>query len=158
MIPSAFVALDAVPLTTGGKIDHQALPEPEAGGASSPESLSPVEAVPPQVTTDLQAISGVRAVVPVRLGSFTDQLPTGAVSCADLAAVPALGRCPAGAAAVRIESGLAGSRFLPATWPTWALSAGQFTTSFTIPIRVYFNLTGSFAAITNNGGWVDIVR
>jgi len=38
------------------------------------------------------------------------------------------------------------------------LSTGQFTTNFTIPIRVYFNLTGSIAAITNNGGWVDIVR
>ena len=38
------------------------------------------------------------------------------------------------------------------------LSTGLFTTLFTTPIRVYFNFTGSIAAITNNGGWVDIVR
>ena len=38
------------------------------------------------------------------------------------------------------------------------LSTGQFTTNSSTPIRVYFNLTGSIAAITNNGGWVDIVR
>jgi hypothetical protein len=37
------------------------------------------------------------------------------------------------------------------------LSSGLFPTSGN-PIRVYFNFTGSFAAITNNGGWVDIVR
>ena len=41
---------------------------------------------------------------------------------------------------------------------TGYLSTGLFTTQFTIPIRVYFNFTGSFAAVTNNGGWVDIVR
>ena len=38
------------------------------------------------------------------------------------------------------------------------LSTGQISTGVTIPIRVYFNSTGSLAAITNNGGWVDIVR
>jgi hypothetical protein len=38
------------------------------------------------------------------------------------------------------------------------LSTGQFTTNVTFPIRVYFNLTGSIAATTNNGGWVDVVR
>jgi len=41
---------------------------------------------------------------------------------------------------------------------TGYLSTGLFTTQFTNPIRVYFNFTGSIAAITNNGGWVDIVR
>src|SRR3954467_10392386 len=106
---------------------------------------SPAQAVPPQVTTDLQAISGVRAVVPVRLVSFTDGLPTGAVSCADLAAVPALGRCPAGAAAVRIEPGLAGSRFLPPTWPTWDLTAGQLAD---LPVQTVAVVTdGSAPAI-----------
>jgi hypothetical protein len=41
---------------------------------------------------------------------------------------------------------------------TGYLSSGSFTTQFTNPLRVYFNFTGSIAAITNNGGWVDIVR
>lgn len=27
-----------------------------------------------------------------------------------------------------------------------------------VPLRVYFNPSGSIAAITNTGGWVDIVR
>jgi hypothetical protein len=40
---------------------------------------------------------------------------------------------------------------------TGFLSSGQFATQ-SAPTRVYFNLTGSFAAVTNNGGWVDIVR
>jgi hypothetical protein len=37
------------------------------------------------------------------------------------------------------------------------LSSGLFATQ-SAPIRVYFNFTGSFAAVTNNGGWVDIIR
>jgi hypothetical protein len=38
------------------------------------------------------------------------------------------------------------------------ISSGQFTAGVIIPIRVSFNFTGSTAAMTNNGGWVDIVR
>jgi len=40
---------------------------------------------------------------------------------------------------------------------TGYLSSGLVATQ-SAPIRVYFNFTGSFAAITNNGGWVDIIR
>ena len=47
-----------------------------------------------------------------------------------------------------------------------SISSGSATTGYlssglvaqSAPIRVYFNFTGSFAAITNNGGWVDIIR
>jgi hypothetical protein len=36
--------------------------------------------------------------------------------------------------------------------------AGPAFPTVSLPIRIYFSPTGSFAAITNIGGWVDIVR
>ncbi|HTE46418.1 MAG TPA: Ig-like domain-containing protein, partial [Gemmatimonadaceae bacterium] len=36
--------------------------------------------------------------------------------------------------------------------------AGPLIPMASVPIRIYFSPTGSFAAITNFGGWVDIVR
>jgi hypothetical protein len=37
-------------------------------------------------------------------------------------------------------------------------SSGDISTNSSLPLRIYFSPSGSLAAITNFGGWVDIVR
>jgi hypothetical protein len=106
---------------------------------------APVAALPDQVRADLEAIPGVRAVVPVSAVSFTDQLPSGGLSCADLATAPVLGRCPAGTDAVRVEPGLAGSRFVPRSWPAADLTPEQLVALPVLSVAVVTD--GSAAAI-----------
>ncbi len=102
-------------------------------GAAVPGSAAP--AAP--LTTQLRGIPGVQGVLVVRAdprltipGTFhdlgvtpvgTSPVPAGVVSCAQLAAVPALGRCPAGATAAAFpEDGFNGPLFgIDATTITW---------------------------------------
>jgi FtsX-like permease family protein len=103
----------------------------------SASQASPAPAAPAALAAQLRGIHGVQGVVVVRadrgltipaafhhLGTkpgSTGPVPAGLVSCAQLAAAPALGRCPAGAAAVAFPAdGFAGPLFgVDATGITW---------------------------------------
>jgi FtsX-like permease family protein len=95
---------------------------PASGSAGAAAGAAPAASIAP-LPARLSAIDGVRGVVVLRAdqgltipGTFHDlganpfgggfsPVPAGVVSCAQLAAVPALGRCPAGAAAAAYPTG-----------------------------------------------------
>ncbi len=103
----------------------------EAAGAAGPGPAAPIA----PLTARLDGIRGVQGVLVVRAeprltipGTFQEHgffgsgpVPAGVVSCAQLATVPALGRCPAGAATAAFPSdGFNGSLFgADATAITW---------------------------------------
>jgi hypothetical protein len=96
------------------------------------------------LTAQLSKIPGVQGVLVVRAdpgltipGTFHDlgfgPVPVGAVSCAQLATVPALGRCPAGATAAAFPSDgfnglLFGTDATAITWPAADLPASRLDT------------------------------
>jgi hypothetical protein len=105
----------------------------QRAGAAGPGPAAPIASL----TAQLNGIHGVRGVLVVRAdpgltipGTFhsldanqgiTGPVPAGVVSCAQLANVPALGRCPAGAATAAFPSdGFNGPMFgVDATAITW---------------------------------------
>jgi hypothetical protein len=86
---------------------------------------APVAALPDHLLAELRAVPGVRAVAVVHAASYTDGLFEGVASCADLAPVRVLGRCPDGGTTVRLSVNTAGSRFQPPVWPVAGLPADR---------------------------------
>src|SRR5439155_5375056 len=62
MIPVAFVALDRLPLTTHGKVDRQALPEPEANAGTVAATTEPRDELERQLVQIWQAVLAVGPV------------------------------------------------------------------------------------------------
>ncbi|MEI8258636.1 MAG: AMP-binding protein, partial [Deltaproteobacteria bacterium] len=62
MVPSAFVWLDAMPLTTSGKTDRRALPAPDAGAGAASEFVAPRNDVEKKVAEILSAALHVERV------------------------------------------------------------------------------------------------
>ncbi len=134
--------------------------EPAKSGAGPAAPAAPLAA-------RLRGIPGVQGVVVVRadpgltipgtfhdLGTFPSgppiPVPAGVVSCAQLAAVPALGRCPAGATAAAFpEDGfdgpLSGRTSAGITWPTVNVPASRLDSLGVDAINVGTN--GSVPAV-----------
>jgi FtsX-like permease family protein len=112
------------------------------GTAEATASPGPAAAIAP-LTAQLRAIPGVQGVVVLRAdagltipGTFhnlgSSPVLAGAVSCAQLAAVPALGRCPAGATAAALPADgfgvggpLFGTDISTITWPRANIPAAR---------------------------------
>ncbi len=62
MIPAAFVALDRLPLTANGKVDRQALPEPEASAGTVDSSAEPCDELERQLVKLWQDVLSVGPV------------------------------------------------------------------------------------------------
>ena len=102
--------------------------------------------VPASMLDQLRSTPGVTAVLQVHEQPMTGpDLMSGVVDCHDLAAVPALGRCAAGAQTAMIEPFLAGTRFAPTRLPPAAISTAALTS---LPVQsVAVATNGSTAAI-----------
>ncbi|QSI44922.1 non-ribosomal peptide synthetase [Bacillus altitudinis] len=62
MIPSYFIVLDAIPVTTNGKVDQKALPEPTDAVSSSHEDDQPVTETQQLIVTAFSEVLGVKRV------------------------------------------------------------------------------------------------
>ena len=134
-----------------------------SGPGASQSTAPPGPAAPAApLTAQLRGVPGVQGVVVVRavprltigaafhnLGanqSSTGPVPAGVVSCAQLATVPALGRCPAGATTAKFPSdGFSGALFgtdtTTITWPAVNVPAARLDTLGVDAINVATNGT-----------------
>ena len=123
------------PGSLGGPAAANVLAEQFIGGGPGPalgrhktEAFGSAPAPPAALLARLDGIEGVRGLVEVRvdpgltlpraLPGYRQGFAAGLVSCAQLASVPALGRCPAGAAFAAVPAVYAEGRDLAGyTWP-----------------------------------------
>ena len=75
-----------------------------------------------------------------------------AIACTDLARLPALGRCPAGAGSALVEPGLAGSRFVRPVWPAAVSIGTAFGTAY-----LYLRAQLSYARVRPGMGYLVAV-
>jgi hypothetical protein len=113
-------------------------PLPPTHGHTTRPALAPSRQLPAALLARLSRIDGVQGVVAVRADSALTALPrpllgpgvpAGVVSCAQLARVPALGRCPAGAVAAAfprfLDNAPPGQNLDRITWPAADVSGRQ---------------------------------
>jgi len=129
--------------------DQVAAPSQPGSGVSDPGPAAPAAAL----VARLEAIGGIHGVIVLRAdptltipGTFHDlgstsfggavaPIPADVVSCAQLATIPVLGRCPAGATAAAIPAGIFapfgffGSQDISGfTWPAASIPAARLDT------------------------------
>jgi len=139
---------------TGGPVT----PSPGTPQAATASGLALAEApVPATVLARLRAIHGVRGVTVIHADPHAARPGTGLVSCAQLAATPALGRCAAGARAATITPnftvpigtaalGRAGNASMTGKiWPAAAFPPSRLPS---LPARVVAVATDGTAAAT----------
>ncbi|UJH78705.1 phosphopantetheine-binding protein (plasmid) [Burkholderia cenocepacia] len=62
MVPSAFVTLDAFPLTPNGKLDRHALPAPDASAIATREYAAPQGEIETTIAQIWQSLLGIERV------------------------------------------------------------------------------------------------
>ena len=172
LVLALFVTTVAVSVSTTGDVKHGLLGTvPGANvlvdqllqsGAAGLEDAAPPAApvLPATVTARLRGIGGVTGIIEVRAATgLTARVPgsaglAGLVSCAQLASVPVLGHCPAGAQVAAfpdasVVSGISplasGTSLADITWPATDITARRLNATGVDIIAVATN--GSQAAI-----------
>jgi hypothetical protein len=112
-----------------------------------PTPSTSVGSVPSSLTAHLTSITGVTAVAVIHAQPPAENFPflPGIVACADLARMPAFGRCVPGATTANIEGGALGTKFARDVWPPATLSVAQLSNLPILAIGVATD--GSWPAI-----------
>ena len=123
---TTIVAFKGTPV--GGAAAQDVLAQQYFRDTPSGGPITSIPALPGGLVTRVRAIPGVRgiAVIYALPSASLHAFAPGVVSCAELASVPYLGRCPRGASAVKIAPDLGGEVSQTGmVWPSVAISPAQ---------------------------------